>query len=939
MAHYPKIFDFSGGSSSSIDLSEIAFGTGTGITSSNQFKWIESNQNLLASTGSFISSSPASTKSAIIAGASNSISNQNFSAIIGGLNNFMSLSNYSSIIGGSNSCMVSSPSSTILGGKDNLIRETSKGTLVHGNSILGGSSNSILGTSSGSTIISGSGSVINDSNNSVILGGIGLSLSNEDSVVHVSRLKIATASNVSASRLLVWDTDNYVKWRDASSISGGSGSAIDLTQVAFGTGVGITSSNRFTFTVGTTNLIVASSSSILGLESSIIAGRCNTIGTSFVTRSVILSSCGSGITGSSVESSIISSVGSTVSNFSRSTIIAGSNNCMGGSSGQSNVMFGNCNNICSGGGASVSYSSSILGGRGNTLSFSSNSSIIGSSGSSIINSRSSSAIVAGINNIINSDTTSVIMASCNSCICGPPTSVCESSIISSVSSISNFRRSTIVAGTNNCMIGDSGLSSVMFGECNRILSGSGVASSCDSSILGGCRNVLSCSMASTIVGGASSSIANGSCYSSIIGGRGNVIKDFSRWSNISGGISNCIYGRTNTLATSDDSVIIGGVLNRILCSEDNAIIGGFCNLISGGPTGSWFSTIIGGQFNCICCESEANSIIGGGENIIENCSYENVIIGGKTNHIEYYIGYSSIIGGVCNSICFASDRDTIIGGYKNQICEYSFNSTIIGGRNSKLSYASLNSTIIGGLQNCICCSDNSVIIGGTGSIMNYSSRSVILGGQGLSLNTENDVVYSSCFKLATASNANASRILVWDTDNYVKYRDDSSISGGSIPAGILGSTPYYTGSAWTYSNTNIYNNGSRVGIGTQSVSGTPSSTLQVFGSLSLPIRTVSTSTTVGINDFTIIWTGGSGTVSLPKAAAAPNRLYAFKTNSTTFGIKADGVENIVGINTANYYILSNKGSAAIIQSDGIDTWYVINDLLYPHSSGSLGGGN
>jgi hypothetical protein len=910
MAHYPKIFDFTGGSSSSIDLTEVAFGTGAGITSSNQFKWVESNQNLLASTGSSIAVS--SYMSAIIAGAGNSI----------GI-----LSDYSSIIGGSNSCMIQSLSSTILGGRDNLIRQTSKGVCLHGSSILGGTDNSILGTSSGSTIISGSGSTITDSNNSVILGGIGLTLSNEDSVVHVSRLKIATASNVSASRLLVWDTDNYVKWRDASSISGsgGSGSAITLAEVAFGTGTGITSSNRFTFTTANTNLIVASASGISGIESAIIASRCNSIA-SFHSNVAILSSCGSCTIGTSVaQTSIISSLCS-VSCFRQSTIIAGSNNCMSGTSGVSSVMFGNCNTIVASIGASGSYASSILGGRNNTLSFSSNSSILGGSGS-CINSRSS-AIVAGNGNIINSDTTSVIMASCNSCICGTPTSVCESSIISSVSSISNFRRSTIVAGTNNCMIGDSGLSSVMFGECNRILSGSGVASSCDSSILGGCRNVLSCSMASTIVGGASSSIANGSCYSSIIGGRGNVIKDFSRWSNISGGISNCIYGRTNTLATSDDSVIIGGVLNRILCSEDNAIIGGFCNLISGGPTGSWFSTIIGGQFNCICCESEANSIIGGGENIIENCSYDNVIIGGKTNHIEYYIGYSSIIGGVCNSICFASDRDTIIGGYKNQICEYSFNSTIIGGRNSKLSYASLNSTIIGGLQNCICCSDSSVIIGGTGSVMNYSSRSVILGGQGLSLNTENDVVYSSCFKLATASNANASRILVWDTDNYVKYRDDSSISGGSIPAGILGSTPYYTGSSWTYSNTNIYNNGSRVGIGTQSVSGTPSSTLQVFGSLSLPIRTISTSTTVGINDFTIIWTGGIGqTVSLPKADLAPNRLYAFKTIGSPVDILASSGEVIAAINQDPHYTLPSKGSAVIIQSDGIDTWYVISDAF------------
>lgn len=804
MAHYPKIFDFTGGSSSSsIDITEIAFGTGTGITSSNHFKWDESNQNLLASTGSCINSTTAN-KSTIIAGASNSITNQDFSSIIGGLNNIMTGSDYSSIIGGSNSLINGSKSSSIIGGEGNEIRQTSKGTLLHGNTILGGSTNEIIGTSSGSTIISGSGSSICESNNSVILGGVGLSLSNEDSVVHISKLKIATASNVNASRLLVWDTDNYVKWRDESSISGsgGSGSAITLTEVAFGTGTGITSSNRFTFTVANTNLIVASASTITGgIQSSIIAGRSNSINT--VGRSAILTSC-------------------------------------------------------------------------------------------------------------------------NSCICGA--SIYDSTILSSDSSNSSFRKSTIVAGERNCMTGQSGSSVVMFGTCNRILSSIGTHS-CNSSILGGCRSSLSYSSHSTIVGGASSSIAASSCYSSIVGGRGNIIKDFSRWTNISGGISNCIYGRSNTLATSDDSVIMGGFLNSILCSEDNAIIGGFCNLIYGGPTGSWFSTIVGGQFNCIGYESEASSIIGGSENTINYCSYESSIINGRNNTISCYIGYSSILGGNFNTICYAGDRNSIIGGYRNSIGCFTFNNTIIGGRDNENFLFSSNTSIIGGKLNRIEYSDDSVIIGGTGSLISYSYRSVILGGQRLCLSFENDVVYSSCLKLATASNANASRLLVWDTDNYVKWRDDSTISGGSIPAGILGSTPYYTGSSWTYSNRNIYNNGSLVGIGTQSVSGTPSSTLQVFGSLSLPIRKVSTSTTVGINDFTIIWTGGSGTVSLPKADLAVNRLYAFKTEGTPFDILASSGESIIAINSGSYYTVPSKGSTVIIQSDGIDTWYVISDAF------------
>jgi hypothetical protein len=803
MAHYPKIFDFTGGSSSSIDLTEVAFGTGAGITSSNQFKWDEANQNLLASTGSCINSSTAN-KSVIIGGASNQMNAQYFSAIIGGLNHIMSQADYSSIIGGSNSCMVQSLSSTILGGRDNQIRQTSKGVFLHGSSILGGTDNSILGNSCGSTIISGSGSTITDSNNSVILGGSGLSLSNEDSVVHVSRLKIATASNVNASRLLVWDTDNYVKWRDASSISGsgGTGSAITLAEVAFGTGTGITSSNRFTFTIANTNLIVASASTITGLESSIIAGRSN---------------------------------------------------------------------------------------------------------------------------IINSNSRSIILSSCTSCISG--TSLYSSSIISSDCSSSNFRRSSIIAGYKNCMVGGSGVSNVMFGDCNRILA-TGGCGSCNSSILGGQCNNLSYSENSSILGGRCNSIRNSSCYSSTIGGRGNIIATFSRWASIVGGISNCIYGRTNTLATSDDSVIIGGSLNRILCSEDNAIIGGFCNLISGGPTGSWFSTIVGGKFNCISCESEGNSIIGGSENAINSCSYDNTIISGNDNQIKCYIGYSSIISGQCNSIYYAGDRNSIIGGYKNEICYFSFNTTIIGGCNS-LSYYARQSNIIGGTLNTLCTTQRSVIIGGTGNSITNSCNSVVLGGQGLLLNLEDDVVYSSCLKLSTASNDNSvDKILVWDTsDNYVKYRDDSSISGGSIPAGILGSTPYYTGSSWTYSNTNIFNSGSRVGIGTQSVSGTPSSTLQVFGSLSLPIRTMSSSGVVGINDFTIIWTGGSGTVSLPKADLAPNRLYAFKTSGSPFDILASSGEAIIAINSGSYYTLPSKGSAVIIQSDGIDTWYVISDAF------------
>jgi hypothetical protein len=86
-----------------------------------------------------------------------------------------------------------------------------------GNVSLGGKDNTISGNSTYSTILAGQNNTIGTySYNSVILGGSGLELDNENNVVLVPTLKIATASNVSASasRVLVWDDNNYVGYRE-----------------------------------------------------------------------------------------------------------------------------------------------------------------------------------------------------------------------------------------------------------------------------------------------------------------------------------------------------------------------------------------------------------------------------------------------------------------------------------------------------------------------------------------------------------------------------------------------------------------------------------------------------------------------------------------------------------------------------------------------------
>ena len=206
VSDWTKLLSGSGGSASAIDLSEVAFGTGTGITSSNNFTWNNTCNNLIASKSSNITN--GSCESAIIGGVSNDIINSDSSLISGYSNNIYSSPRSSIIGGGGNS----------IGTQSQIVKQPSNNSR---NVIIGGSSNEISGSSSyNSSIIGGYTSYIKESKQSVILGGIGLTLSNESNVVYVPELKIATASNSSTTdKVLVWDTtDNYVKWRSDSSL-------------------------------------------------------------------------------------------------------------------------------------------------------------------------------------------------------------------------------------------------------------------------------------------------------------------------------------------------------------------------------------------------------------------------------------------------------------------------------------------------------------------------------------------------------------------------------------------------------------------------------------------------------------------------------------------------------------------------------------------------
>lgn len=160
----------SSGSGISIPVDEIAFGTGTSITSSPNFKVCQLNQSIIGKfqstrsyhkleTASEVSNSP---RAFIVAGCQNKIDSSPYSTIIGGsTNSINSNSNFSSILGGKQNDICSSFHSSVISGCKNCICGSYGFSIVHNSSIIGGSSNCIKNTEF-STIVSGESNLISD---------------------------------------------------------------------------------------------------------------------------------------------------------------------------------------------------------------------------------------------------------------------------------------------------------------------------------------------------------------------------------------------------------------------------------------------------------------------------------------------------------------------------------------------------------------------------------------------------------------------------------------------------------------------------------------------------------------------------------------------------------------------------------------------------------
>ncbi|QNA44863.1 hypothetical protein [Lacibacter sediminis] len=114
----------------------------------------------------------------------------------------------------------------------------------------------------------------------------------------------------------------------------------------------------------------------------------------------------------------------------------------------------------------------------------------------------------------------------------------------------------------------------------------------------------------------------------------------------------------------------------------------------------------------------------------------------------------------------------------------------------------------------------------------------------------------------------------------------------------------------------------QIGIGTTS----PTSTLDVRGSLSLNYRAFSSSTTASSTDNTLLFTGNSAaTVTLPDATGCAGRVYSIKNASTTSPVPVLTVATTSSqtIDGSSALLLSSNKSIVTVVSDGAN-WNIMS---------------
>jgi hypothetical protein len=393
-----------------------------------------------------------------------------------------------------------------------------------------------------------------------------------------------------------------------------------------------------------------------------------------------------------------------------------------------------------------SYSSTIGGGRRNTVATNSqNSTIAGGSGNRIWASARNSVIGGGINNLMRENSRSATIAGGDANWIGADSdhSAVGGGGLNQVGDYSPS--STIAGGQNNSILTNADYSAISGGMWNLIAFNSHGAT-----IAGGRENDIGTdSLCAAIGGGTNNNIGAASPYATMAGGRDNDIGTDSDASTVGGGYNNNIAERSwyatiaggyaNDIGTNSDRSAIGGGYNNNIAADSEAatIAGGYLNYIS---TNCRSSAIGGGYNNNIKANSHRATIAGGWANDVGEAASYGSIGGGVDNNIEDRAAYGTIAGGYLNRLGVNSTNSTIGGGYDNMIDDNSRASTIGGGDGNVIGGSF--STIAGGMGNEISAnSQESVIGGGHNNRIAGSYWSTVAGGYGNNIGSTSD--YSS----------------------------------------------------------------------------------------------------------------------------------------------------------------------------------------------------
>ena len=410
--------------------------------------------------------------------------------------------------------------------------------------------------------------------------------------------------------------------------------------------------------------------------------------------------------------------------------------------------------------------------------------------------------------------------------------------------------STVLGGQDHYLSPTSESSTIIGGFSNVVYN-----TNVNSGIFAGNANLAIDSNNSTIIGGDANGLVRAD-DSVVAGGYNNLIDGFHyngpAYGFIGGGLNNKI--QTGGGPTAEASAIIGGDSNTIKHNNQyNGIYNSYNSILDGQDT----STILGGYNSVIIdynngLQAHNNAIINAGDSSINTFggSHAN-IMGGSNNSINQNVdgvnqpNFTSILNGYGNQI-YDSDTAVIFNGFQNLITANSKQSSIINGQNQSIT-SSQFSAILGGNDNEMTDSDGSALIGGsgnrilsdgnpaftryynailggTGNTINNSELSfimggyqnvipygtvgsVILGGDSITATT-NNTVFVQRLNIKYAQNDNlTTKLLTIDSNGLIKYRDVSSISGGTGGSG--GTTvDLYWASGTTGTNSLKRNNGS-----------------------------------------------------------------------------------------------------------------------------------